>query len=140
MSLVYNDVPAYVAEQTGVVVHTAISAEPLEGHLAAAKADTATDEDGPTDEEVFTDLLVHLMLRGGIGRLAAIVLQGDEAAVREADDDAMQQDGDDDEDEEDDEEEVPLDEISGDEMDMDIVPKQKVTIDDKARSSFLVTL
>ena len=41
-----NADPAYVAEQTGVVVHTAISAEPLEGHLAAAKADTATDAMG----------------------------------------------------------------------------------------------
>ncbi|HIW90785.1 MAG TPA: molybdenum cofactor biosynthesis protein MoaE [Candidatus Corynebacterium avicola] len=40
-----ND-PAYVAEQTGVVVHTAISAEPLEEHLAAAKADTGTDAMG----------------------------------------------------------------------------------------------
>ena len=41
-----NADPAYVAEQTGVVVHTAISAEPVEGHLAAAKADTATDAMG----------------------------------------------------------------------------------------------
>ena len=34
--------PDYVAEQTGTVVHTAISADPLEDHLAAAKLTTQT--------------------------------------------------------------------------------------------------
>jgi molybdopterin synthase catalytic subunit len=34
--------PEYVADQTGTVVHTAISAEPLEGHLAGAKLTTQT--------------------------------------------------------------------------------------------------
>jgi molybdopterin synthase catalytic subunit len=34
--------PAYVASQTGVVVHTAIAEEPLEDHLAAAKLATQT--------------------------------------------------------------------------------------------------
>lgn len=38
--------PAYVAEQTGVVVHTAISSEPLEDHLAEAKEITATEAMG----------------------------------------------------------------------------------------------
>jgi molybdopterin synthase catalytic subunit len=38
--------PDYVAEQTGVVVHTAVSAEPLEAHLADARAATATDAMG----------------------------------------------------------------------------------------------
>ncbi|MGO1949934.1 MAG: molybdenum cofactor biosynthesis protein MoaE [Mycobacteriaceae bacterium] len=38
--------PDYVAEQTGVVVHTAISPEPLEKHLADAKRSAATDAMG----------------------------------------------------------------------------------------------
>lgn len=41
MSDAVND-PAYVAGQTGVVVHTAISADPLEAHLASAKETTQT--------------------------------------------------------------------------------------------------
>lgn len=38
--------PGYVAEQTGVVVHTAVSDEPLEAHLVDAKDATATDAMG----------------------------------------------------------------------------------------------
>lgn len=34
--------PDYVAEQTGVVVHAAVSTEPLEGHLERAKTETQT--------------------------------------------------------------------------------------------------
>lgn len=41
-----SDDPSYVAEQTGVVVHTAVSAEPLENHLADARSATATDAMG----------------------------------------------------------------------------------------------
>lgn len=41
MSDAVND-PAYVAGQTGVVVHTAISTDPLEDHLASAKETTQT--------------------------------------------------------------------------------------------------
>ncbi|MDN6705167.1 molybdenum cofactor biosynthesis protein MoaE [Corynebacterium glyciniphilum] len=38
--------PGYVAEQTGVVVHTSVSDEPLETHLVDAKDATATDAMG----------------------------------------------------------------------------------------------
>lgn len=38
--------PDFVAGQTGVVVHTAVSAEPLEAHLVDAKESTATDAMG----------------------------------------------------------------------------------------------
>lgn len=38
--------PDYVAEQTGAVVHTGISEEPLEDHLASARAATVTDAMG----------------------------------------------------------------------------------------------
>ena len=38
--------PAYVAAQTGTVIHTAVSTGRLEDHLAAAKDATATDAMG----------------------------------------------------------------------------------------------
>jgi molybdopterin synthase catalytic subunit len=41
-----TDDPAYVAAQTGVVVHAAVTAEPLEDRLAEARRTTGTDAMG----------------------------------------------------------------------------------------------
>ncbi|EJD50471.1 eukaryotic rRNA processing [Auricularia subglabra TFB-10046 SS5] len=90
-----------------------------QGQLAALGGGSDDEEDGEDGDEDSEDSDEKSV-------------SGDDESASEVDADAMEQDASDDDEDEEEDDEVALDEISGDEMDMDIVPRQKVTVDDKA--------